>query len=108
MTAASSSTPSTSATGTAPNVYDSLHNGGVTAINATIAVWENYRECMDNLVGWLHRFERDDRLVQAKSVRDILSAKEEGKVAWCSAGRTPRPSKTTSTALPCSTPWACA
>ena len=63
-----------------PNVYDSLHNGGVTAINATIAVWENYRECMDNLAGWLHRFERDDRLVQAKSVRDILSAKEEGKV----------------------------
>ena len=62
------------------NVYDSLHNGGVTAINATIAVWENYRECMDNLVGWLHRFERDDRLVQATSVRDILSAKEEGKV----------------------------
>ena len=63
-----------------PGVYDSLHNGGVTAINATIAVWENYRECMDNVVAWLHRFERDERLVQATSVRDILSAKEEGKV----------------------------
>ncbi len=63
-----------------PGVYDSLHNGEVTAINATIAVWENYRECMDNVVAWLHRFERDERLVQATSVRDILSAKEEGKV----------------------------
>ena len=63
-----------------PGVYDSLHNGGVTAINATIAVWENYRECMDNVVAWLHRFQRDERLVQATSVRDILSAKEEGKV----------------------------
>lgn len=63
-----------------PRVYDSLRNGGVTAINATIAVWENYRECMDNVVAWLHRFESDERLVQATSVRDILSAKEEGKV----------------------------
>ena len=63
-----------------PAVYQSLHNGGVTAINATIAVWENYRECMDNIVGWLHRFRTDERLVQAKSVRDILSAKEDGKV----------------------------
>ena len=35
---------------------------------------------MDNVVAWLHRFERDERLVQATSVRDILSAKEEGKV----------------------------
>ena len=61
-------------------VYQSLHNGGVTAINATIAVWENYRECMDNIAAWLRRFRTEEHLVQATSVRDILSAKEDGKV----------------------------
>ena len=38
-------------------VYDSLSAGQVTGINATIAIWENYRETMDNLAAWIHRFE---------------------------------------------------
>ena len=38
-----------------PAVYKSLLNGRATAINATIAVWENYRECMDNIAAWLRR-----------------------------------------------------
>ena len=61
-------------------VYDSLHNGGVTAINATITVWENYRECMDNIASWLRRFRTEEHLTQATSVTGILQAKEEGKV----------------------------
>ena len=63
-----------------PAVYRSLHDGGVTAINATITVWENYRECMDNIAVWLRRFRTEGHLVQATSVADILRAKEEGNV----------------------------
>ena len=63
-------------------VYDSLHAGRVTGINATIAIWENYRETMDNLAAWIHRFEtQSGTLAQAGSVSDILQAKEEGKTA---------------------------
>ena len=61
-------------------VYESLHNGGVTAINATITVWENYRECMDNIATWLRRFRAEEHLIQATSVTGILQAKEQGKV----------------------------
>ncbi len=65
-----------------PGVYDSLRAGQVTGINATIAIWEGYRETMDNLAGWLHRFDsRSETLTQAGSVSDILQAKERGKTA---------------------------
>ncbi len=65
-----------------PNVYRSLDAGGVTAINATIAVWEGFRETMDNIDGWLHRFrERADTLIHATSTADIERAKAEGKTA---------------------------
>ena len=64
-----------------PAVYPSLHSGGVTAINATSAVWENYRETMDNITGWLQRFEMHSAiLVQIKRVEDIFQAKKDGKV----------------------------
>ena len=64
-----------------PAVFPSLHSGGVTAINATIAVWENYRETMDNISAWLNRFRAyEDTLAQVASVADILQAKEDGKV----------------------------
>lgn len=64
-----------------PKVYRSLHSGKVTAINATIAVWEGYRETMDNIATWRHRFdEYSDILAQVKTVEDILRAKKEGRV----------------------------
>ena len=63
-----------------PAVYKSLHSGGVTAINATIAVWENYRETLDNITAWLGRFRTyEETLSQATSVKDILQAKRDGK-----------------------------
>ncbi len=63
-----------------PAVYQSLKQGGVTAINATITVWEGYQETMDNIAAWLRRFqEYSDSIVQAKTVDDILAAKREGK-----------------------------
>ncbi len=64
-----------------PDVYRSLQEGRVTGINATIAIWENFRETMDNLAAWVHRFESyGDTMIQARTVGDILRAKEEGKV----------------------------
>ena len=63
-------------------VYDSLHAGGVTAINATIAVWEGYEQTLDNVAAWLRRFrEHADLLSQAGSVEDVRRAKAEGKTA---------------------------
>ena len=63
-----------------PAVYQSLHRGGVTAVNATIAVWEGYRETMDNIAAWLRRFrEHADILTQVKTVQDIHRAKKEGR-----------------------------
>ncbi len=64
-----------------PAVYHSLHAGGITAINATSAIWENYPQAMDNIAAWLRRFkEYDEILIPVKTSADILQAKQEGKV----------------------------
>ena len=64
-----------------PDVFRSLDTGRVTGINATMAIWENFREAMDNMAGWVHRFEtHQDTLIQARTSNDILQAKEQGKV----------------------------
>jgi membrane dipeptidase len=73
-----------------PAVYKSLHASGVTAINATTAVWENFPQTMDNIAAWIRRFrEYESVLVQATSVKDILKAKEDGKtgiiIGWQNA-----------------------
>ena len=63
-----------------PAVYRSLHAGGLSAINATTAIWEDYRETMDNIAAWLRRFEEyKEMIVQVRSVKEILQAKQEGK-----------------------------
>lgn len=46
-----------------PAVFESLQAGRVTAFNATIATWENYRETLDNIAAWLHQFEEYSGLV---------------------------------------------
>ena len=64
-----------------PAVFRSLHTGGVTAINATIATWENYPETMDTIAAWLRRLgEYDEVLTLVKTVGDIRQAKQDGKV----------------------------
>ena len=63
-------------------VYRSLQAGGITAINATIAVWEGFQETMDNISRWPSRFERHaDTVMQGRSVEDILRAKRDGRTA---------------------------
>ena len=87
------------------NDYDSLYNGGVTAINATVAIWDGFRETLDNITDWVYRFdEQSDRLLRIGTVQDIRRAKVEGRTgASYSVGRTPRLSKTSSTVWRCFT-----
>ena len=63
-----------------PAVFDSIHSGGVTAINATIAVWENYRQTIDHVAAWVRRFTAyESTMSQVRTAKDILEAKREGK-----------------------------
>jgi membrane dipeptidase len=63
-----------------PAVYESLQRGGITASNATIAVWEGFAETLDHIAGWQHRFQTySDNLVKIESVEDIHHAKRENK-----------------------------
>ena len=71
-------------------VYDSLSAGQVTGINATIAIWENYRETMDNLAAWIHRFEtQSETLSQAGSVPTYSRPRSGERRRSCLDGRTP-------------------
>ena len=74
-----------------PDVYRSLHQGGVTAINATISIFEKYAEAVDRISMWLRIFgERADTLAHVTSADDILNAKESGRTGvvfgWQNAG----------------------
>ena len=63
-----------------PEVFTHLHQGGLTAINATVAVWENFTETLDNIARWYPRFEKyADIIMPVKTVADIERAKTEGK-----------------------------
>ena len=62
-----------------PAVYDSLRAGGLSAINATVATWENCQQTMDHIAAWLRRFRERDDIVQVKTAADIPAAKRAGK-----------------------------
>ena len=65
---------------TSPAVFRSLDRGGVSAINATMAIYDNYYEAMDNISAWIRRLdEYSETLEQVTAARDILHAKETGK-----------------------------
>lgn len=64
----------------AESVMDDLVEGGVTAINATIAIWEDFASALDNIMEWPGRFERfSNRIRPVLTVSDIKSAKREGR-----------------------------
>ena len=74
-----------------PAVFRSLHTGRVTAINATMAIFERFGDAMDNVAAWIRRLEEYESSIQpATTVRDILDAKRMGKTAiifgWQNAG----------------------
>ena len=57
-------------------VFERLRAGNITAVNATVATWENFLQTMDHLSAWMRRFcERDD-ILQVKETADIHAAKK--------------------------------
>lgn len=63
-----------------PEVIAGLRKGGLTAVNATIAVWENFRETIDIIARWYLKFDKyADIIMPIKSVKDIRKAKAQGK-----------------------------
>lgn len=63
-----------------PDVFQALRAGGITATNATCAVWENARQALDNITQWLGWFDRhSDLIMSVRRTGDILAAKAAGK-----------------------------
>jgi membrane dipeptidase len=64
-----------------PAVFRSIRSGGVTAMNATCAVWENFRETMDNIAQWQQWFAKNSDLVMpVRCTADIAAAKRAAKL----------------------------
>ena len=92
-----------------PAVFDSLSKGGVTAINATIAVWEGYAEAMDNVAAWIRRFgERERTSLRSPADRTSWMPSVAARLVSSLDGRTPRLSRMTWTGWTSSTGWASA
>ena len=60
-------------------VFERLRAGNITAINATVATWENFVQTMAHLAAWMRRFRARQDIVQVKETADIHAAKELGK-----------------------------
>jgi len=63
-----------------PAVFRSLKEGSVTAINATIATWENFQETLDHISWWETQFSAYEAdVLPVRTVDDIARAKREDK-----------------------------
>ncbi len=60
-------------------VFERLRAGNITAINATVATWENFLQTMAHLSVWMRRFRERDDILQVKETADIHTAKKLGK-----------------------------
>ena len=60
-------------------VFERLRAGNITAINATVATWENFTQTMAHLAAWMRRFRERDDILQVKETADIHRAKQLGK-----------------------------
>ena len=61
-------------------VFLDMHKGGLSAVNCTCSVWENFQDTMDNLTAWNTMFgENLDLLRKVYTTEDILAAKRDGK-----------------------------
>ena len=61
-------------------VFRDLRDGGLTAVNATAAIWEGFEETLENLTTWLRWFEEfSDYIRPVHRVSDIHAAKAEGR-----------------------------
>jgi membrane dipeptidase len=61
-------------------VYRALRDGGVTAINATVAIWDDYESTLHTITKYLEWFDEFDQLIRPiKTVDDIHKAKAENR-----------------------------
>lgn len=64
------------------DVFEELRVGGVSGVNATVAVWEGTDETLRAVAEWYQLARRNsDLVVLAESADDIRKAKEDGRVA---------------------------
>ena len=74
------------------NIFSEMRIGGVDAVHATIAYHEDFRETVRNICEWNRRFRAYGNLiVHAKSVRDIVRARETGRTAILFGFQNPSP-----------------
>ena len=64
------------------SVFEAMRDGGLTAVNCTCCVWENFADTMRNIAQW-NGFFRDhgNLVVKARTVGDIRAAKSADKTA---------------------------
>jgi membrane dipeptidase len=61
-------------------VFRSMRRGGLTAVNCTISIHENFRQTIKNIIWWQRAFkECNDLIMQVKTTDDIRTVKERGK-----------------------------
>ena len=61
-------------------VFRNMRKGGLTAVNCTVSVLENFRQTIANIIQWDHLFnEFSDLIMPVRSTADILAAKKDGK-----------------------------
>ena len=62
------------------SVFRNLRDGGVTAVNATTAIWEGFEAAGDNLAGWFGWFQQFSEYIRpVRTVADCHAAKAEGR-----------------------------
>ncbi len=62
------------------NVFENMRTGGLTAVNATVAVIENFIQTMANIAWWHKALEvNSDLICRIRNVADIKKAKEAGR-----------------------------
>lgn len=60
-------------------VFKHMQKGGLTAVNCTCSIVENFRETIDHLVKWHHAFkDHSDLILKVSDVSDIHVAKQAG------------------------------
>ena len=63
------------------SIFEHMHRGGLTAVNCTCSVWDDFRGSMENVARWKRWFaENADIIVQVHTTEDIRKAKRDGKV----------------------------
>ncbi|MGU3575590.1 dipeptidase [Brucellaceae bacterium C25G] len=62
------------------SIFEDMRKGGLTAVNASSLLWENFREGIDYISQWKHFLRENDDLIRpVRTVADIHAAKAENK-----------------------------